>query len=66
VKNPKYKIGDFVRFFCKYKNENVTGEIIHIRQANLNWDYEVRYQIHTDLDYIQWVAEEYIIDKVKK
>lgn len=66
MKNPIYKVGDFVKFFCKYKNENVIGEIIGIRQAHLNWDYEVRYQIHTDLDYVQWVAEEYIIDKIKK
>lgn len=66
MKNPKYKVGDFVSFFCKYQNENVKGEIINIRQAHLNWDYEVRYQIHTDLDYVQWVAEEYILDKIKK
>ena len=66
MKNPRYKVGDFVRFFCKYQNENVTGEIINIRQAHLNWDYEVRYQIHTDLDYVQWVAAEYIIDKIKR
>lgn len=66
MKNPKYKVEDFVHFFCKYQNENVMGEIINIRPANLNWDYQVSYQIHTNLDYIQWVAEEYILDKIKK
>ena len=64
--NPKYKVGDNVKFFCKYKNENVTGEIIGIRQSNLNWDYNIRYEIYTDLSYVQWVEEKYIIDKIKK
>lgn len=61
----KYNIGDKVKFFCKYNDGVVCGEIIKIRSANLNWDYQVRYQIHTDLNYIQWIAEEYIVDKVK-
>lgn len=62
----KYKIGDKVRFFCKYSNEISIGEILNIRSANLNWDYQVRYEICIDLNYIQWIAEEYIIDKIKK
>ena len=66
MKNPRYNIGDLVKFFCKYKNENVFGEIIGIRQAKLNWDYKIRYQIYIDLDYIQWVEEQHILDKVKK
>jgi hypothetical protein len=61
VSKPKYKIGDYVKFFCKYKNEIVSGEIINIRQANLNWDYKVRYQIYTDLEYIQWITEKDIV-----
>jgi hypothetical protein len=61
VSKPKYKIGDYVKFFRKYKNEIVSGEIINIRQANLNWDYKVRYQIYTDLEYIQWITEKDIV-----
>jgi hypothetical protein len=61
MSKPKYKIGDYVKFFCKYKNEIVSGEIINIRQANLNWDYKVRYQIYTDLEYIQWITEKDIV-----
>lgn len=62
----EYKIGDKVRFFCKYSNEIVIGEIINIRSANLNWDYQVRYEIYINLNYVQWIAEEYIVDKIKK
>lgn len=61
MSKPRYKIGDYVKFFCKYKNEIVSGEIINIRQANLNWDYKVRYQIYTDLAYIQWIIEKDIV-----
>lgn len=61
----KYKVGNQVRFFCKYSDNIVGGEIINIRSSNLNWDYQVRYQIHTDLNYIQWIAEKYIVDKIK-
>lgn len=66
VSNPRYKVGDYVKFFCKYKNEEVIGEIVSIRQAHLNWDYNIRYQIYTDLSYVQWIEEKYIIDKIKK
>lgn len=65
MKDPKYKIGDKVIFFCKYKNEKVTGEITNIRQANLNWDYTIRYYIYIDLAYVQWVKEQDIIEKIK-
>lgn len=65
MKNPKYKIHDEVIFFCKYKNENVVGEIINIRQANLNWDYSIRYHIYVDLSYVQWIKEQDIIEKIK-
>jgi len=63
--NPKYKIGDRVKFFCKYKNEKVIGEITNIRQAKYNWDYTIRYHIFVDLAYIQWVNEQDIIEKIK-
>jgi len=66
MSKPKYKLGDYVEFFCKYKNENVIGEIINIRQAKYNWDYSIRYHIYVDLCYVQWVKEEDIIDKIKK
>lgn len=61
---PKYKINDKVRFFCKYKNENASGEIIGIRESKLNWDYKIRYQIYVNFEYIQWVKEEDIISKI--
>ena len=62
----KYKIGDRVRYNCIYVNEIVVGEIINIRQANLNWDYSVRYQVYTDFAYVQWVKEQDILEKIKK
>lgn len=65
MKDPKYKIGDKVIFFCKYKNEKATGEITNIRQANLNWDYSIRYYIYVDLTYVQWVNEQDILEKLK-
>ena len=63
---PKYRIGDRVRFFCKYKNEKVIGEITNIRQAKYNWDYSIRYHIFVDLLYVQWVNETDILDLIKK
>ena len=65
MKKPKYKIGNKVLFFCKYKNEKVIGEIINIREAKYNWDYSIRYHIYFDFEYSQWVNEENILDKVK-
>lgn len=65
MKNPKYKIGDKVLFFCKYKNEKVIGEITNIREANLNWDYSIRYHIYVDMLYVQWVSEQDIVEKLR-
>ena len=65
MNKPKYRIGDKVEYICKYKNDEVTGEIINIRQANLNWDYSIRYQIYTDLAYVEWVKEQDIFQKIK-
>lgn len=62
----KYKIGDNVIFFCKYKNEKIIGEIIDIREAKYNWDYSIRYHIYVDLIYVQWVKEQDILKKIKK
>ena len=66
MRDPKYKIGDNVVFFCKYKNENVVGEITNIRESKYNWDYSIRYQIAIDLCYVQWVKEEDVLEKIKK
>jgi hypothetical protein len=65
MNKPKYKIGDKVLFFCKYKNEQAIGEITDIREAKYNWDYSIRYYIYVDLVYAQWVNEENILDKAK-
>jgi hypothetical protein len=65
MNKPKYKIGDKVLFFCKYKNEQAIGEITDIREAKYNWDYSIRYYIYVDLVYAQWINEENILDKVK-
>ena len=62
----KYKIGNKVKFFCKYKNEEVIGEIINIRQAKYNWDYSIRYQVYIDFIYVQWVKEQDILEIIKK
>ena len=62
---PKYKIGDKVIFFCKYKSEKVIGEITDIRESKYNWDYSIRYNIYVDLSYVQWVSEIDIIEKIK-
>jgi len=65
MNNHKYKIGDKVVFFCKYKNEKVIGEINLIREAKYNWDYSIRYRIHIDLSYVQWINEQDIIKKIE-
>lgn len=66
IKKTKYIIGDKVKFHCRYKNEQIIGEIIDIREAKYNWDYKIRYQVYTDLEYTQWVPEEDILEKIKK
>jgi len=65
VNKPRYRIGNFVKFFCKYKNETVVGEIVNIREAKYNWDYSIRYHIYIDLTYVQWVNEIDILDLIK-
>jgi len=65
MNKPKYKIGDKVLFFCKYKNEKTIGEITNIREAKYNWDYSIRYHIYFDLIYVQWVNEQDILEKIK-
>lgn len=65
MNKPKYKLGDNVAFYCRYKNEKVTGEITNIRESKYNWDYSIRYHIYVDLLYVQWVKEQDILEKVK-
>ena len=64
MSNPRYKVGDKVKYKCIYNNEIVVGEIINIRQANLNWDYSIRYEVFVDLNYVQWVKEQDILKKI--
>ena len=65
MRKPKYKLNDKVLFFCKYKNENIVGEITNIREAKYNWDYSIRYHVYVDMCYVQWVNEDNIIEKIK-
>lgn len=60
MKNPIFKVGDLVFYYNKWTNEIENGEIINIREANLNWDYNIRYQIYNDFSYTQWIEEKYI------
>jgi len=66
VNKPKFKIGDKIIFFCKYKNQKITGEIIDTREAKYNWDYSIRYQVYIDFIYVQWVKEQDILEIIKK
>ena len=63
---PKYKIGDKVKYRTIYNNEIVVGKITNIRQANLNWDYSIRYEVFVDFVYVQWIKEQDILEKIKE
>ena len=65
MNKPKYKMGDKVKFFCKYKNEQAIGEITDIRESKYNWDYSIRYYVYVDFSYVQWVKEQDILEKIK-
>ena len=60
MKNPIFKVGDNVFYYNKQNNEIENGEIINLRQSNLNWDYNIRYQIYSDLYYVHWIQEDHI------
>lgn len=60
MKKPIYNINDKIFYYNKWSNEIENGEIVNIRQAHLNWDYNIRYQIHTDFSYVQWIEEKYL------
>lgn len=55
-----FKIGEQIFYYNKWSNEIEKGEIISIRQANLNWDYNIRYQIYSDMYYTHWIEEKHI------
>jgi hypothetical protein len=65
MSNPRYKVGDRVKCRCVYNNEILVGEILSIRQANLNWDYSIRYEVFVNLVYVQWIKEQDILERVK-
>jgi hypothetical protein len=54
-----YHIGDVVYFYHKYTKEIFSGKITSIRLSNLNWDYEIRYNIYY-MDINIWVEQKYI------
>lgn len=60
MKKSLFSIGEKVYYYNKWNNQIENGEIINIRKANLNWDYNIRYQIYNDFSYIQWIEEKYI------
>lgn len=60
VNKPLFNIGDKVFYYNKWTNEIESGEITNIRQANLNWDYNIRYQIYNDLLYYHWIQEDHV------
>ena len=68
MSNPKYKVGDFVKFFAKptdlvdpNSREFIQGKIVNItNQDNRGWfDYDILWQ-----DVILIVSEDYIDKKV--
>jgi len=65
VKDPVFSIGEIVFYYNKWNNEIEKGEIINIRQAKYNWDYNIRYEIYSDMYYIHWIEEKYIDRKNK-
>jgi len=60
MKKPVFNIGENIYYYNKWENEIQSGEIINIRKANLNWDYSIRYQIYSDMYYINWIQEDHI------
>lgn len=60
MSSPIFSVGDMVYYYNKWSNEIEYGEIINIRQGNLNWDYNIRYQIYVDMYYIHWIQEDHI------
>ena len=53
-------MGEIIFYYNKWNNQIEEGEIINIRQAKLNWDYKIRYQIYSDMYYIHWIEQNHI------
>ena len=60
MKKPIFNIGDNIFYYNKWSNEIEQGEIIGVRQAKLNWDYKIRYEIYNNMHYIHWIEEKHI------
>jgi len=54
-----YKIGDIIYFYNKYTKEIFSGKIVGTRFSHLNWDYQIRYNIHYN-DVFIWIEQKYI------
>lgn len=54
-----YHIGEIVYFYHKYTKEIYSGRIVGIRPSNLNWDYEIRYNLYYD-DVRIWIEQKHI------
>lgn len=60
-----YHIGQAIYFYHKYTKEIYAGKVINIRPSNLNWDYEIRYNLYYDDVHI-WVEQKYISKSYKE
>ena len=60
MKDPLFSIGETIFYYNKWNNEIEKGEITNIRQAKYNWDYNIRYQIYSDMYYVHWIEEKHI------
>ena len=60
MKKSVFNIGENIYYYNKWENEIQNGEIIDIRKANLNWDYNVRYQVYSDMYYTHWIEEKHL------
>ena len=60
MKDPLFNIGEIIFYYNKWNNEIEKGEITNIRQAKYNWDYNIRYQIYSDMYYTHWIEEKHL------
>lgn len=60
MKTPLFAINEIVFYYNKWENQIQQGQIINLRSSNLNWDYNIRYEIYNDMHYTQWIEEKYI------
>jgi hypothetical protein len=62
---PPFKTNQVVYFYHKYTKEILTGKIVEIRPLNLNWDYQIRYNIYY-MDVNIWTEQKYIARSSKE